>query len=553
MNFFTLTLVGIVSQIQHNNFSCWWFFLCDLYIDDDGATCAAQRHDNNDCSLFNCGDWGIGGHIVNQNIKMMATKLLRSAGAALRMHHRIASNAHARALHITVQLDRNVDFHLSDIGEGIREVIIKEWFVKEGDVVEQFDNLCEVQSDKASVTITSRYDGKIIKLYHNIDDIALVGKPLIAFDVVDEAGHATETADKAQPPASDTTKTTTTNATASAAAAQTQSDVRSYENSQTNTIESQTNGRRIVLTTPAVRRIATENNVNLSNVTPTGKLGRVLKSDVLEFLNILPSTIEQNRPVPVNTSAVDRKASPATASPKIPTAAAGDRVEKLKGVRKIMLKTMTEALKIPHFIYSDEVDVTKLVQLRQTLKPHAAAHDIKLTFMPFFIKAASLALLQFPILNSSLDVFTESVVYKAAHNISVAMDTPDGLVVPNIKNCEAKTIVQIANDLKELHVKGQKGQLTPDDFANGTFTLSNIGVVGGTYTAPTIMTPQVSIGGIGTTRILPRFGPNDVVVKAHVLNISWACDHRVIDGVSAASFSNEWKRYLENPELFVLQ
>lgn len=133
--------------------------------------------------------------------------------------------------------------------------------------------------------------------------------------------------------------------------------------------------------------------------------------------------------------------------------------------------------KIPHFGYNDEIDVTQLVQVRNDLKMVAAQRGLKLTFMPFMIKAASLALTKYPILNSSLNIANESIHYKAAHNISIAIDSPDGLVVPNVKNCQCKNIFQIANELAELQVKAQKGQLRPDDFANGTFSLSNIGVV----------------------------------------------------------------------------
>lgn len=172
--------------------------------------------------------------------------------------------------------------------------------------------------------------------------------------------------------------------------------------------------------------------------------------------------------------------------------------------------------------------MTNLVKLRDDLKAEAIERGVKLTYMPFLIKAASLALLKYPILNSTLDVANESVLYKASHNISVAMATPEGLVVPNVKNCESKSVFQIASDLNQLQDKAQKGQLRPEDFANGTFSLSNIGIVseassdndfvvstlnsanckcnfasqiGGTYTHPCIMAPQVAIGAMGKTKV----------------------------------------------------
>lgn len=158
--------------------------------------------------------------------------------------------------------------------------------------------------------------------------------------------------------------------------------------------------------------------------------------------------------------------------------------------------------KIPHFAYSDEIDMTNLMGFRDQLKDVAKENGVaKLTFMPFCIKAASIALSKYPILNSSLDLETESIVYKGAHNISVAIDTPQGLVVPNVKNVQNKNIIEIAQDLNDLIERGRKGTLGPQDFADGTFSLSNIGVIGGTYTHPCIMAPQVAIGAMGRTKV----------------------------------------------------
>lgn len=146
--------------------------------------------------------------------------------------------------------------------------------------------------------------------------------------------------------------------------------------------------------------------------------------------------------------------------------------------------------------------MTRLMQFRDEIKGIAKENGISsLTFMPFFIKAASIALKKHPILNSSLDVEKEVVIYKSAHNISVAIDTPAGLVVPNIKNCHNKNIIEIAQDLNAIIDKGRKGSLAPSDFAGGTFSLSNIGVIGGTYTHPCIMAPQVAIGAMGRTKV----------------------------------------------------
>lgn len=421
---------------------------------------------------------------------------------------------------------KRVAFNLSDIGEGIREVVVKEWFIKEGDVVQQFDNLCEVQSDKASVTITSRFDGKILKIYHNVDETAMVGKPLIDFDVSendesDSDSGVTETATASSPPPPSPSSSNDRNVDA-------QKTLETNKSDDVTQISALSKSGKI-LTTPAVRRIAHENKVDLSEVRASGPNGRILKSDVLEHLNVIPATNDSNRARPV-VERTQTTAAPAVAVTTSQSASSSvDRIEKLKDVRKVMFKSMTAALKIPHFTYSDEVDVTELVKLRDALKCDATAqHGIKLTFMPFFIKAASLALTKYPILNSQLDEPNESIIYHKSHNISIAMATQNGLIVPNVKNCEQKTILQIARDLNDLLERGRNGKLTPADFQNGTFSLSNIGVIGGTYTKPVIAPPQVAIGAIGTTKVVPRFvdETSDRIQRVHLIHVSWSADHR---------------------------
>lgn len=227
-----------------------------------------------------------------------------------------------RCLNVTSRLDKTVSFHLSDIGEGIREVTVKEWFVKVGDTVEQFDNLCEVQSDKASVTITSRYDGKIIKIHHNIDEIALVGKPLLDFDVQDEEGDEED----------------------SSSSSSSSSSSEGSANEAEKASETPSSGRVITLATPAVRRLAKEHQLDLSKVPATGRQGRVLKGDILEYLGQVPPGTNVPHPtLAAKTAQAPKAASAAPAAPPKPAAPA-DRVEVLKGVRKAMLKSMSESL-----------------------------------------------------------------------------------------------------------------------------------------------------------------------------------------------------------------
>ncbi|KAG7162638.1 Lipoamide acyltransferase component of branched-chain alpha-keto acid dehydrogenase complex-like, partial [Homarus americanus] len=426
-------------------------------------------------------------------------------------------------LHTTPTAHKLVPFNLADIGEGIQEVVIKEWFINEGDTVAQFDSICEVQSDKASVTITSRYDGVIRKLYYEVDDTALVGKPLVDIEVSKEDVSV-------------------------GAEVQEGEAISVGRPVEGTAIESGnfTLPKGKILTAPAVRRIAMEYKIDLYEVQGTGKDGRILKEDLLQHLEskktghkpAVPSALP-----PTITPSVSRKpASPAPATaprtlpPSVPVFLGEDKKEGIKGFQKAMVKSMSHAMKIPHFGYYDEIDMTALVKLRKELRSLAEAHGISFSYMPVFIKAASLALSHFPIINSSVDEKCENLTYKASHNIGFAMDTSDGLVVPNVKGVQGLTLLEVAAELNRLQDLGAQGALKTQDITGGTFTLSNIGSIGGTYAKP----------------VLPRFDATGNVTKAHIMQISWSADHRIIDGATMARFSNLWKSFLENPATMIM-
>ncbi|ETN79155.1 putative dihydrolipoyllysine-residue acetyltransferase component of pyruvate dehydrogenase complex [Necator americanus] len=460
---------------------------------------------------------------------MLAARFLRIPG-------RLINNANFRRIHLCrAAYLPIIQFKLSDIGEGIAEVQIKEWHVKVGDTVSQFDNLCEVQSDKAAVTITSRYDGVIKKLHFNVDDVARVGQPLVEIEVaegVTEEEAAKETA--ADVMKSEPAKTPPT--------PQTSVEPAKIPPTPSATVEAQQVTAGKVLATPAVRRVAVENKVDLRNVKGTGKDGRVLKEDVLKFLGQY-APLKEDRTVPI------------------------------RGYTRAMIKTMTDALKIPHFGYDDEANLQallfitllcvsllllkvcadRLISIRNELKEMASERGVKLSYMPFFIKAASLALLEFPSLNAFVDEKLENVIHKASHNICLAMDTPGGLVVPNIKNCEQRSIFEIATELQRLQEDGKREKISREDLLGGTFTISNIGTIGGTYVNPVIFPPQVAIGALGKIEKLPRYDKHDNLVPTNIFKVSWAADHRVVDGATMARFSNRWKFYLEHPSAMLVQ
>lgn len=441
--------------------------------------------------------------------------------------------------------DNIVSFNLSDIGEGISEVVIKEWFVKEGDKVNQFDSICEVQSDKASVTITSRYDGVIHKIHYAIEDIAKVGKALV--DIQLEGTVATGDGKDRGGAGGDRV-------------------VDKFEDEYISSAQ--------ILTTPAVRRLAMEHRINLKDVVGTGKEGRVLKEDVLNYINMAkqktpsPGMGSSSSAGPVQGRSLAESTSTrglppsAPLSPRRPTSSSSaplapkpsaplpaDRVEPIQGITKSMFKTMTQSLSVPHFGLSEEVDMTALVKLRPEMKKAAEERGVTLSYMPFLIKAASLALTEFPILNASIDVSGEKIVYKGAHNIGVAMDTKQGLLVPNIKGVNQLSIIEIAQELNRLHELGKNGQLGTNELTGGTFSLSNIGSIGGVFGIPVLMPAEVAIGAIGRMRQVPRFvdETSDRIERAFVLQVLWSADHRIIDGATMTRFSNRWKSYLESP------
>ena len=312
---------------------------------------------------------------------------------------------------------------------------------------------------------------------------------------------------------------------------------------------------------PAVRRLATEHGVNITEVIGTGKDGRVLKEDIMAY--IAPRERDEagsikkpvKQPIPPEAKSVKSAPSPApaiTPAKIIPTISTEDKIVPLKGITKAMNKAMTESLKIPHFGYNDEIDIGRLVDIRSRLKGYMAEQGIKLSYMPFIVKACSLALSEYPKMNSYFDPEKETLTYKADHNIGVAMDTAQGLLVPNIKKVQQLSLFEIAQELNRLQQLGLAGKLGEAELKGGTFALSNIGSIGGTYAKPVIFPPQVAIGAIGKVQVLPRFDDKDNVVKAHLVKISWSADHRVLDGATVARFSNRMKAYLEEPASMVI-
>lgn len=387
-----------------------------------------------------------------------------------------------------------IDFILPDIGEGIVECELVEWRIKEGETVTEDQPVADVMTDKALVEITSMYTGVISKLYYQQGDIAQVHQPLFEIQIDAEQ---TEEVEVVEP---ETLHLPTTNIG----------------------ISDQTNKP---IASPAVRRLAREMTLNLDAIKGSGKNGRIYKKDLL-------SQASSGAKLSVSTSTLDQV-------PKTQT---------IKGIKALMAKQMLEsASSIPHFTYVDELDVTQLDDARQILKPTFEAEGLRLSLMPLFIKALSLALIQHPLLNSRVNDDCTEIIYQTNHNIGFAVDTPTGLLVPNIKAVQTMNLVEITRELNRLIELARLGKLTSQQMKGGSITLSNIGVLGGTVATPIINKPEVAIVALGKIQRLPRFDADDRVIARKIMQISWSGDHRIIEGASMARFCNTWKAYLENP------
>ncbi|KNC77564.1 hypothetical protein SARC_09976 [Sphaeroforma arctica JP610] len=466
---------------------------------------------------------------------------LRSSRAVQKPYHW----NYTRAFRTSATCHKAISFNLADIGEGIAEAEVLQWFVEVGDKVEEFDPICEVQSDKATVEITSRYNGTILRKHYEVGDMAKVQAPLVDIDQEGSGGESsadtTATKDQQTPTPQQPTPSSSSGATGDAEA-----HTAHHRKEPVNFVEVEK-----ALATPAVRRIARENDIDLRTVPSSGKDGRVLKEDILEFLDNGGVTKDaQTAKSDSADSSTDTGAHVHKRSGMLLTRE--DTKIQVKGVQKAMVKSMMAANGVPHFTYGDELNMNNLITLRTQLKPIAAASGVSLSYLPFILKAMSLALNDYPMVNAHVNDDASEVIYKGAHNIRVAMDTPQGLLVPSVKNVQDLSIFEIAAELNRLQTAGAAGKLTTEDMSNGTISFSNIGAIGGTYMRPVLVCPEVAIAAIGRVMSVPRFDDKMEVYNAQIANISWSGDHRVLDGATMARFSNTMKSYVEDPHTMLM-
>ncbi|KAJ2991384.1 hypothetical protein NUW58_g2531 [Xylaria curta] len=464
----------------------------------------------------------------------------------------------ARDFHSTRRMYAIKPVLLADIGEGIVECEIIQWFVEPEARVEEFSPLCEVQSDKASVEITSRFAGVVKKLYYDAGEMAKVGKPFVDIDIVGDAKKEDLDALTVPEPSKDGVSEPLNRESLNQPSERQKSERSPIVTSRSEETASQSRpqekSRYASLATPAVRHLCKELNVEITDVNGTGKAGRVLKEDIYKFVETRDSSKQVVQPT--NTTLEMPSTTPMATEKQTETAVP------LTNTQLQMFKTMTRSLSIPHFLYADEVDFSQLYELRwrlnKALSQSAKEGEVsKLSYLPFIIKAVSLALYKYPMLNARVDVDTETsrptLVHRSQHNIGIAMDTPIGLLVPVIKNVGAKNLLSIASELADLQSRAAAGKLSVQDLSGGTITVSNIGNIGGTYLSPVIVEKEVAILGIGRMRTVPAFDEDDKVVKKQVCNFSWSADHRAIDGATMARAAEIVRQIVEEPDSMILQ
>ena len=290
-------------------------------------------------------------------------------------------------------------------------------------------------------------------------------------------------------------------------------------------------GTSAILATPAVRHLVKELDVDISDVTGSGKDGRVLKEDVQKFASLQNSS-STSRPNPEADHAND------------------ERIVTLTPIQAQMFKTMTRSLSIPHFLYTDSVDMTALTTLRHVLKASVSPSAQKISALAFILKAVSLALVDYPVVNARLDTTATDrpqIVLRSAHNFGIAVDTPQGLIVPVIKSIQNLSIRAIAVEIRRLTSLAHDSKLKASDLMGGTFTVSNVGSIGGDVVAPVIVESQVAILGVGRTKVVPAYNETGKLIRKDECTLSWSADHLIVDGATIAKTAKFVRRLIEEP------
>ena len=425
-----------------------------------------------------------------------------------------------------------LDFKLPDIGEGIAEGEIVKWLVEVGAEVEEHQAVVEVMTDKATVEVPAPRAGKILEFNAKEGQVVPVGSVIFSMQTASgsapmpASGHGhgggSSASNNGQPAA----------ATPAAAAS-------------SNTPASSTK----VLAVPSARRVAREHGVDLSQVSGSGPNGVVRRADVESFSR------GGSRSTAAAATAAPASALPARPAPAPISLGPTERETRkpFRGVRRKISEAMVRSkFTAPHFTVVEEIDVTELVALREKGKAVAAEQGVKLTYMPFIMKATALALVKYPQLGSALDEASQELVVYNYVDLGIAMDTDNGLIVPVIRDVQQKGLLQLGAELAELAERTRSGKVKPEELKGSTFSITNAGNIGGILATPIINFPNAAI--LGVHRIVKRPGvfetpDGDEIGVRQYMNLSISVDHRLVDGADGARFLVHMRRLLENPGL----
>lgn len=419
------------------------------------------------------------------------------------------------------------EFRFPDVGEGIAEGELKKWLVKEGEEVKQDQALCEVETDKAVVELPSPIAGAILKL------MAKEGEQIKVHSVLAVIGAKGEKIEL---------KPTTE--IAKVKIEQVEIAERKIEAKQITEEkkEKEVIGTLVPIATPSTRKLAREMGVELSRVIATGANGKITDEDVKRAGSgkgmELTKTGEEKKVEAKEKFDFEKEGS----VKRIP----------IKGIRKIVGEKMKKAFDtIPFAVHMEEIDATELVKVREKEKIAAEKQGIKLTYLPFIIKAVCLALKKHQFFNASIDENSQEIVLKEYYNIGIAVDTEEGLMVVVVKNSDKKSILELAKELQELGKKARERKVSLEELHGHTFTITNIGSFGGIFSVPIINYPDCAI--LGVHRIKKRVEVIDGKIELRdMLNVSLPFDHRIADGADAGEFVNAIKEQLENPNSLLI-
>lgn len=425
-------------------------------------------------------------------------------------------------------------FNFPDIGEGLNEGTIAEWYVQKGQKIESGQPLVNMETDKVVTDIPSPKSGVVAAIYGKVGETIHVGSPLVEIEIEGIDGVAAqEEALKTEPVAEEGAGVVGTLEVAGNNAYLPSSNEGLEQKPQ----EGKTDGRpaKKALATPVARAMARDLGVDINKITGTGPAGRVTTHDIDKFVSKAPAT-------------------PAAQQTATATADAGPRVEyePLSQIRKTIAKNMVQSKhNAAHMTVFDEVEVTELMRVREKFKPILSKDNIKLSYLPFVLKAVAMALKHHRTLNSQMDTDNNRMIYKKYYNIGIAVDTEEGLVVPVIRDVDKLSVSEIAARLNEISEKARNRKLTLDDMKDGTFTITNYGSIGGQFAVPVINYPQAAILGVGRMLQKPVIKGDDIV-KGNIIPLSLSVDHRIVDGGEVARFLNRLMGYLEDPVSLIM-